>query len=292
MLGRICAVTTVVPRLDDIEVAYSRYLQYRVAARGRVPADVAAAWQAPAVADRPYLVMQPTSGAPVFLRFVEGRHPPGYRALTTFGWNATEILAQDPDELAARFAAAQSPFRIIGEPRGLTRFPMIRAMQALGPGDECLYFTRVGEGSGLDLPQAQCFVDYVFIAVAGGPSLAGMLDWYRRFGNAIDPPVATPVRVISWANGLPADSRHEHALVSLSHGTHIELDQYPVTCRERPCLPEELPPGMAMVSLAWQGVEPVPAGPPVAPALLPGLEQTQATVLVGASGERVELLAG
>lgn len=288
MLGVIRAVTTVVPSLEPVEAAYARWLDYVPLARGRVPPASAGSWGAPAVAGRPYLVMGPASGEPVFLRFVEGPVPAGYRALTTHGWNATEILCEDPDALAARFAA--SPFRIIGEPRSLTRFPMIRAMQVLGPAGECLYFTRVGAGSGLDLAAARGFVDRVFIVVAGGAPLRPMLRWYQAFGNALDPPASTPVRVLSWANGLPEDSLHAHALLALGDGTHVELDEYPAVCGPRPVADGELPPGMAMVSFAWRGAA-APDGCP-GPALLPGAAGAQAVTVTGPAGERVELITG
>jgi hypothetical protein len=288
MLGVIRAVTTVVPDLDEVESAYARWLGYTTLDRGHVPPDVAAGWQAPAMSGRAYLTMGPASGEAVFLRFVAGAMPASYRALTTHGWNATEILAEDPDALAARLDG--SPFRIIGAPKSLTRFPMIRAMQVLGPAGECLYFTRVGAGSGLDLAQARGFVDRVFIVVAGGSPLSGLLDWYGAFGNPVDPPVATPVSVISWANGLPLDSLHEHALIALGQGTHVEPDQYPGTCGRRPCAADELPPGMAMVSFAWRGSLPPPTGVAAA-ALLPGLRQVPATTLLGPAGERLEILS-
>lgn len=286
MLGTIRGVTTVVTDLDAIEEAYSRWLDYRVLVRGCVDGDTAASWLAPAVEGRSYLTMGPASGEPVFLRFVSGPVPVGYRALTTHGWNATEILCEDPDALAARLA--DSPFTIIGEPRSLTRFPMIRAMQVLGPAGECLYFTRVGPGSGLDLAEARGFVDRAFIVVAGGPTLAPMLEWYGRFGNPVDPPVATPVRVISRANGLPPETLHAHALLALGEGTHVELDEYPLVCRPRPVADGELPPGMAMASFDWPGL--APSAGPSAAALLPGFDHVEARTLIGPCGERVELL--
>jgi hypothetical protein len=285
MLGTIRAVTTVVPDLDAVEAAYTRWLGYLPLARGTIGGETAAAWPAPAVAGRAFLTLGPASGEPVFLRFVEGPAA-GHRALTTHGWNATEILCEDPDALSARLA--DSPFTLIGEPRSLTRFPMIRAMQVLGPAGECLYFTHVGAGSGLDLAVARGFVDRVFIVVAGGAPLAPMLDWYGRFGNALDPPVATPVRVISWANGLPPETLHAHALLALGEGTHVELDEYPAVCGPRPVADGELPPGMAIVSFDWAGAA-APTGRFAAP-MLPGLDGAEATTLTGPAGERLELI--
>jgi len=51
----------------------------------------------------------------------------------------------------------------------------------------------------------------------------------------IDPPVSTPVRVVSRANDLPDDTLHAHGLVKLPGGTLIELDAYPVMTTPRGC---------------------------------------------------------
>lgn len=176
---------------------------------------------------------------------------------------------QDVDALAASFAG--SPFRIIGAPASLTRFPMIRAMQVIGPAGECLYFTQVGAGSGLDLARAQAPVGRVFIVVAGGPDVQRMFDAYAPFVNEIDPPVRTRVRVISLANALPDDTLHAHGLVKLPQGSLVELDEYPsvTTPREEP--PGGLPPGMAVVTFEVEGA--------------PGL-----ALLRGGAGERIRLV--
>lgn len=98
MLGVIRAVTTVVPDLDEVESAYARWLGYVTLDRGQVPPAVAA----------------------------------GYRALTTHGWNATEILAEDPDALATRLDG--SPFRISGAPRSRPGPAGARLNLLRGPG--------------------------------------------------------------------------------------------------------------------------------------------------------------
>ncbi|WP_439532787.1 VOC family protein [Polymorphobacter sp.] len=272
-LGAIRAVTFSVPDIEAATEAYVSALGYRVLADTVIDTATATRWRAPALAGRAMRTLGPTSGEPVVLRFVAAPGTAPVPALTSHGWNATEIVVQDVDALAARLTAHPA-FTIIGPPMGLTRFPMIRAMQAIGPFDECLYFTEVGPGSGLDLAPALSPVGRVFIVVAGGGDLAAMFAAYADFGNVIDPPVATPVRVISAANGLPADTLHPHGLIKLREGTMIELDGYPECTGPRPAVPGELPPGMAMVSFAC----------PVAP----GGER----LLVGAAGERIELLEG
>lgn len=245
-LGAISAVTHVVADLGPIIAAYGRVLGFTPVRVGRLGAEAARGWGAPRAEGAEFVILaRPRVEAE--LRFIARPHAAGWRALTSWGWNCAEFLVADPDAMA-RACAEDGAFQVIGPPMSLTRFPMIRAMQALGPAGECLYFTRTGEGHGLDLAQAREPVDRVFIAVAGGPDLARMLGVYRGFGNAFDPPVATPVRVLSRANGLDPETPHAHALVALGAGTHVELDEYPPQCAARPVPEGDLPPGMAIVS--------------------------------------------
>lgn len=288
VLGAIRAVTYSVPDLDAIERAYVDELGYMPARRGQVGAAEARAWGAPAVEGAPMLVLAPASGEPVFLRFVQNTAARGWTALTTFGWNATEFVVQDVDALARRLEG--SAFEIIGPPKSLTRFPMIRAMQAIGPAGECCYFTQVGGGSGLDLAPARSFVGRVFIVVGAGPDVDALFAPYDAFANAVDAPVATPVAVISRAHGLPAATLHRHGLVRLREGTLIELDQYPVSARPRAVAPQRLAPGMAMVTFAVDllGRHDFIAAP--AACELPNLGGT-AACLRGVAGEIIELAA-
>ncbi len=243
-------VTYTVPDIDLIEATYARWLRYRVEARGTVTAQEAQAWGTPAMAGRRFVTLAPASGEVVTLRFIAAPDAQ-WHALRSHGWNVSEIVVQDVDALAAELRA--SPFKIIGEPASLTRFPMIRAMQVIGPANECLYFTQVGDGSGLDLAQAQSYVGRVFIVVAGGPDLPALFRTYDCFGNDVDPPVSTPVRVISIANELPLDTLHAHGLVKLGRGSLIELDGYPAMTQPRHTPPGSLPAGMAIVSFEMNG---------------------------------------
>lgn len=290
-LGSIRAVTYAVPDLGAVEAAYAGTLGYRVLARDRVAANLAQAWGAPAVEGRATLVLGPASGEPVYLRFVESPAA-RWRALTTFGWNATEFVVQDVDALAARLEAGG--FRIIGPPAGLSRFPMIRALQAIGPAGECCYFTEVGPGSGLDLAAALSFVGRVFIVVAAGPDADALFGPYARFANRVEAPVATPVRVISEAHGLAPETLHRHGLVRLPGGTLVELDAYPPTAARRIVPEGELAPGMAGVSFdldapAAQALGDHAIAPP-ARCGLPGASGL-ARCLRGAAGELIELIA-
>jgi hypothetical protein len=292
MLGSIHAVTTTVPDLAAIEAAYSRYLGYQTVTRGAVSADTAARWGAPAAAGSPYLIMMPESGVAAYLRFVEAPAVPGWRALRTHGWNATELIIQDTDALAERLK--DSPFTIIGPPADLDGFPMIRAMQVVGPAGECLYLTRVGPGSGFDLPEAKSFVDRVFIAVIGTGDLAVAMEFYAGLGNPAGEPGTSRVSVLSVANDLPLETKYHLTMVSLAAGTLLEVDQYPENARPRPVPSGHLPPGMAIVTVGGADLrDPALSGRFLAPpgfADMPPFSGRLAATLRGPWGELIELI--
>ncbi len=287
-LGAIRAVTYAAPDLAAVEAAYVGCLDYQVVSRIPLDRDLANAWGAAAMAGRPCLTLAPASGEAVWLRFVQSPAAQGWRALKTYGWNATEFVVQDVDALAARLNSG--PFTIIGPPKGLSRFPTIRAMQAIGPFGECCYFTQVDHTVGLDLAPAKSFVGRVFIVVAAGPDADALFQPYGAFANATDPPVATPVKIISDAHGLASDALHAHGLVRLPEGTLVELDAYPKSATPRATVDGELAPGMAMVSFdvealgAHDFIGPAARGPAV-----PG--GGAAACLRGAAGEVIELIA-
>ncbi|GIL38066.1 VOC family protein [Roseiterribacter gracilis] len=283
-LGAIRGATLVVPDLAAIERAYVGLLELRVAARGTIDDATASMWGAPKAAGRRFLDLEPASGERVYLRFVENPAAQAVPSLTTHGWNAIELTVQDVHALAARLAG--SDFRIIGEPRGLTRFPMIVAMQVIGPAGECLYLTEIGQGSGLDLASARSLVGRIFIMVAGGPDIETLFATYAGFANDIDPPVSTPVRVLSRANELPDDTLHAHGLIKLPQGTLIELDEYPAVTMPRACAVGDLPAGIVSVRF---GVTTLPARDYVGTMGVPG---RRIACLVGAAGERIELEEG
>ena len=289
MLGPIRAVTTTANDLNAVIDAYSRYLGYRVVTRDTVTAATASGWGAPAVAGKPFVVMMPESGAGIYLRFVEQMAPPGFRPLTSWGWNATEILVQDVEALAARLA--HSPFQIIGPPKPLDGLPDIHAMQVIGPAGEALYLTWKKPVTP-DVPMAQSFVDYCFIAVAGGRDIEAMRAFYRTtFGNDSGPARAVHIDVLSNANHLAAETSHPLTTVALGGGSKIELDQYPSGTGPRRQDTGGLPPGMAIVTFEhsrFDGLGIAPVGP-IHDAVLPPFRDHRSMTIVGAAGELIEL---
>jgi hypothetical protein len=192
--------------------------------------------------------MQPMSREPVFLRFVQSRPIAGCAPMKSFGWNATEILVEDPDALAVKLAA--SPFKIIGEPRSLSSNEQIRAMQVIGPANELLYLTRIPAGeSAFNLGSAKTEIDRVFIVVAGGKDLQAMREFYATtLRTPVSEPIGIRVSVLSNTYNMNPEHLHKLSVVKLPRSFLIELDEYPPGAIERPAREGELPPGMATVS--------------------------------------------
>ncbi|HSN70488.1 MAG TPA: hypothetical protein VLT59_03225 [Steroidobacteraceae bacterium] len=291
MLDVIVAVTITAPDLAAVEAAYRRWLDYEVVERGTVSRELAAHWSAPAVAGRAYLTMQPASGEPVYLRFVEQSAVAGAEPMRTFGWNATEILVEDPVALAAKLR--ESPFRIIGEPRPLSMNPAVVAMQTIGPAGELLYLTRIPPGkSAFNLGSAQSFVDRVFIVVLGGPDVPAMLDYYAGFGLEVTEPAPARVGVLNREWGFAEDHQIPLAIVRLPTSFLIEVDGYPAEARERPRRDRELPPGMAIVTFAIDSFDGLDVPLVSEPRTFDALPYSGRRVALarGAAGELIELI--
>ncbi len=286
MLQSILAVTICAEDLAVVEAAYTNYLHYRVVERGTVSAALAAHWHAPAMTGRAWLLLQPASGASVYLRFVQQANVPGYVPLKSFGWNATELLVQDPDALAEWLAA--SPFHIVGPPRNLSSNDNIRALQVLGPANELLYLTRVEPGgTDFKLGSAVSAVDHVFIVVCGNPELEAARSFYStRLQMEVTPSIGVRMSVLSKAHGQDPETLHPLAVVMLRATGLIELDQYPPQAVVRPQRAGELPPGLAMVSFVVDSL----AG--FAATVLPEAPYhgRRAAMLRGAAGELIELI--
>ncbi len=293
MLKYIATVTLLVNQLSGVESAYQEHLGYSTVHSGVVSAGQAALWDTPAMRGRPFVIMQAESGRPVYLRFIEDPAIVPPEAGTTHGWNAVELVARDPDALVRQFDG--TPFEVVGPPRDLWAAPDApRAMQAIGPARELLYFTRViPSGFSIPMSAAASPVDRVFIMVVGGPSMPALRDFY---GDTLGLPVGavTPFRIttLSRALGLPVDTTYPLAIASLPREFLIELDEYPEQASERPVRSGSLPPGPAIVSF---GVEELDAFDLVWRAEPRRLSEfpyngQRAGVTVGPAGEWLELI--
>ena len=258
MLKSIMMVTMLVTNLNVTEEAYDEYLDYELVSQGVVDESLAEVWGTEGMVGHPYIVMQPSSGEPVYLRFIEEEDKMNYRPMGTHGWNSTEILVQNPDQLATELES--SPFEIIGMPYDLYPTPDApRAMQVLGPSDEVLYLTRIiPEGSGFNLGSAQSYVDRVFIMVLGGPSMEALQDYYKTsFGMPVTEASDWTIGVLSRMNDLPDDSVFPLALVEFEENFLIELDEWNNgdIFESREVKEGHLPPSTSMVSFSTTSID-------------------------------------
>lgn len=260
-----CA-THVVRDLSAAIARYNEWLDYAVVEQGIVSDDLAASWLSPASAGRAYAVLQPSSGAEVFLRFVEGDDVPDYRPIRTYGWAAIEICVQDVETVNARML--ESPFEVIGPPKPLDGFPTVKPMQVRGPDRETVYLTEITvDGPANGLPAPASLVDRPFILVLACPDLRATMRWVDTvLGLEMIDPIAIRYSMISLAFDLPADDKHELVTAKWKGETFLELDQYPEGATVRPTHPGALPPGVAMCTMAYPDfdrLEPHWASPPM-----------------------------
>ncbi len=294
MLSAILVVTLVVADLDSTRSAYVDWLDYRIVADEVVSSELAASWAAPAVAGSRSVLLQPASGATMWLRLIERPHAAGYRAMHSTGWTANEILVEDPVDLALRFSKPDSPFRVVGPPAPLGSNGKVIAMQTIGPAGELNYFTRIPpEGGTFIKTPAASRVDRTFIAVVGGRSMSSMTRFYRdTLGMSVLDPYPSAVQVVNDSRGLSPDYQMQLAVVPISPASILELDEYPSDTADRIAPMGDLPAGMAMVSfvvdtldsnkLAWRAPPSARREPPYA--------GRRAGVVVGAAGEWIELI--
>lgn len=282
MLGAIRRVTITAADLAAVEHAYTVFLDYRVTERGTVSAGEAAAWNAPAMTGNPALTMQPAAGDDFEFRFIKGPAYPDYVPLTTFGWNASEIMVQNVDAMAER--VANSPFEIVGEPRNLSFSDDIRAMQLRGPAAEILYLTEFKKPvPGLSVPTARAAVDRTFIVILGGPSMAALQNFYHeQFGVPKAPVMESRITMLSKALQVSIETLYPIAAMALNGQSLIEADEMPPQVGPRHAQPGQLPPGIVITGF---NCNKIPA------AARPVANSAGTFLMTGPAGELIELFA-
>lgn len=291
-LRRIRGVTLATPDPSSIERLYVEVFGYVPSGRGRVPEALAQSWGAPACAGRNYLSLRPASGADVFIRAVEIDEVPGYRPLSTTGWNAVELIADDVYALFERLR--RGPFEILGEPKSLGgSLASIHAMQLVGPAREVVYLSaETGNRDQSTLPIPRSAVDRPFIMVLAGGWLGGMEHYYStRLGMVPGGRWTLPIAPIARAQGLAPETPFEISLLRCAEKGHgIELDAYPATAGPRRRNEGQLPPGIAITSFAVEQVADMEAVASFLqpPAALYG--EARAASFLGPVGELVELI--
>jgi catechol 2,3-dioxygenase-like lactoylglutathione lyase family enzyme len=249
MMPMLRCATLTVANVDAAVARYGRWLDYRTIEQGLIEHDLAQGWGTPAALGRPWALCAPASGAPVFLRFVEGDPVPAYRPITSFGWAATELCVTDVGTVHARLA--DSPFAVIGPPTPIGGLPTIRPMQVRGPDDDTTYLTEIlthDPTEGLPVPKS--LVDHLFILVLACRDITANARWFgKTLGLDVSDPVSIRYSMINKAFELPVETQHAIATAKFGGRILLEFDQYPDGATDRPVHPDALPPGVAIGTL-------------------------------------------
>jgi catechol 2,3-dioxygenase-like lactoylglutathione lyase family enzyme len=251
------AATLSTPDLQAAIERYEKWLDYRLVERGLVSQELAESWGAPRGAGSCYAVVQPASGASVYLRFIEGEVPREYRPLRTFGWAAIEICVQDTLAVYARLA--RSPFEIIGPPRELEGLPAIFPMQVRGPDQEIVFLTQIrSDIPSYDLPRAQSPIDRLFIVVLACSDLRASMRWFEdTLGIERGREMEIVYTVLANAFELPLEQKHRIATGVHGRDCFLEFDQYPPQATPRPGSGDRLKPGVALATLLHPSLDTV-----------------------------------
>jgi catechol 2,3-dioxygenase-like lactoylglutathione lyase family enzyme len=293
LLTRIRVATVATPDLAGFEARFTKWLGYQTRARGRVSRALAASWGTPRAAGHRTVLMSAPGWPDVYVRGVQIAAVPGYRPLTTYGWNGIEIIVEDPDALRDHLRG--SPFTVIGEPANLANYPTIRAFQLEVPGQEVVYLTSErGDRDKSPLPLPQGTVGRPFIMVLAGPDIDAMLRFYAdAFGLKSGPVATRAASLLAGPQGIALDTKLPITTGRLAeHGNLIEFDGYSESAHPRAHAPGELPPGVAMTSFGVASLDAIKLPflePPHRERELPYRGKRTATV-VGAAGELIELI--
>ena len=292
-LTRIRIATIAADDIAEIEARYTRWLGYLVRERGKVPSSLARSWGAPKAAGRPYLLLSSPGWPNEFIRAVQTPAVKDYRPMTTYGWNAIELIVDDPDVTREEFRA--SPFEVIGGPANLEGYPTIRAFQVTGSANEVLYLTaETGDRSKSILPLPLGPVGRTFIMVLAGPDIEALRAYYaKNFRLTVGPARSRTLVLLQKAQDLPRDRLLPITTTRLAvHGNLIEFDGYSEKAGARPRASGELPPGVAMASFGVASLADIDMpfiARPAAPKSLAYGGKRAATV-IGPAGELIELI--
>ncbi len=293
-LTDIRMVTHCVTDLETEIDTWSGYLGYTLQDRGRLSAELCSAWGAAAEIGSSYAVMAPASGAPVYIRFIATGARSGYWPPVTWGWNATEILVEDPDRLASRLET--SPIRRFGGPLDLypgAKAP--RAIQTLGPSGAMLYFTRLlPGGSRYGLHGARAPVDRIFNVILGGPSLSELREFYAlTMGLRVSDPMGFVGTLAAEACGEPPETEFPICVAPVrARNSILELDEYPQNSAPRERAADCIPGGMSMVAFETPSLSGFPVPLRQAPVAIDAFPYAGRRVAVaeGPAGEWLELI--
>ena len=288
------AATVTVSDLNRTKSLYSEYFDYAVVEDGVISTELAESWQVPNSAGCAYAVMQPSSGAEIYLRFVEQPPVEGFKALRSYGWNAIEICVQDVMAVNARML--KSPFEIIGPPNKIPGLDAIHPMQVKGPDEEIVYLTQINDDlPEYNLPRAGSLIDKLFILVIGNSDMDRAAAWMQdKCGLSFGREMEIPYTMIAKAYGTPLDELHRICTLIHDKDVFLELDQYPDAAITRPRHEGMLVPGCAIGTLYHPDFDSLPGPWLTAPTVRDGViyKGKRVGVLQDPDGTLIEMVEG
>ena len=234
MLKSILMVWVLVHNVPATQEAYEAYLGYQIADRGVISGELAEAIKRPRLANRSYVTLVPKSGPQVGIRIIEGADQ-GYQPMRRLGWSAIELLVKDPEQLRSNLSG--SAFTHLQGPDFLTEQKNILAMQVYGPSQELFYLTHmIDPALSFLAPQPSPEpVGHSFIMVMGSHDIEASVAFFKQhFDNPVVGPIPYRIGVLSDAYGVSNTAEHPLALISMSDGYGIEIDQYPAAATPVP----------------------------------------------------------
>jgi catechol 2,3-dioxygenase-like lactoylglutathione lyase family enzyme len=291
-LGPIVCGTVSVPDVDDATTWYTEWLGWEPSGEGEVDEWLAGVWRAPRAVGSRWRLVSPGAGRAGGVRLVERPVSIERSPLHVAGWRSIELVVTDTLEVRRRLEG--SPFRVVGEPKGLQFNPSIVAMQAVGPGREMLYLTQTSDETVFELPRAERLVDGMFIAVLSAPDLPASFAFYRdRFGAAGHlRETPTALEAVNRELGLPLEREHLISALQLAGRSLVEIDEHPAEMAGEIPPADDLPGGLAVVGFEHADLDDVRAlwvAEPAAHDAPPCLGR-RVTGAVGPAGERIELV--
>ncbi len=294
-MHRIKMATIVSQDIETSTNLYQDWLNYSVVEEGVLSSAMTKVWGTPKMTGKPYALLQPESGDDVYLRVIQGTVPKNYKAMTTYGWNAIELIVEDPDAVYEKLL--KSPFTYLDGPANLgDEFSTIRAVQFKGPSEEVFYFTTdTGDRSTSTLLTSRSSIDRIFIMVVGVSNARVVTEFYKsNFGVKEAFFINTPIGLIASAQNLPDDHKFPLSLVRLgAFSNSIEIDEYPKTAQKRPVAEGELPPGISISSFTVENLDLInPTLFVSTPEILDGIgyNGNRTATIIGPAGEMIELI--
>jgi hypothetical protein len=253
--GRIKCATITTPLFVRSLNDYRRVLGYESVEDGIISEDLADSWVSPDSAGKRYAILQPKSGAASFIRLIEASATPRYEPLRSFGWASLALSVSDIASLHEDIEA-DGAFTIIALPQ-LDEQNHMKSMLICGQAGEIVSLNQVTRlTDDLHFPAAVSSVDQIFKASLAVPNRQTVLDHYvQAYGFEAGMTGERQNVAINQAYGLQNGTTLSTSMIKVGHLPIVEIEQYPHGTDVRPMSGNELPPGIAMMSIAIDNLD-------------------------------------